>query len=236
MMATMQNPDAYIPLIRCVTRAADELFAFGGAHKVKSYIGDVSDSMTLNLPSDCLKVFKAAKVFFVNGEPRCYPLGRERNSLLVDIKKPINCAQYTDVDINIQESEWYNFGNYYYFYPYYYGEFYGYNQTRYFGLYDHDESSNKLFLYTNFCVSSGDQVAVTYKSSEHGYSAFPMEIVSAIEQRALMYFWENADPGKSQLFERRFREAYKRFKRSKLSVSYEDFVDAITSGYSNRPR
>jgi hypothetical protein len=49
LMATMNNQDAYLPLIRCVTRAADELFTFG-ANKVKSHIGEVKDNMTMPLP------------------------------------------------------------------------------------------------------------------------------------------------------------------------------------------
>ena len=236
LMATMANQDAYLPLIRCVTRAADELFSFGGAHKTKSHIGEVKDNMTLSLPGDCMKIFKVAKVFFINGEPRCYPLAQEKNSLLVDIKKPINCVQYTDTAIDVNQSAFYNFGSDFYYYPYYYGEFYGYNQTRFFGLYDHDESDNKLYLFTNFCVSSGDQIAVTYKSTENGYSIFPDEAVSFLQQRALMYFWENADPNKSMMFEKRSRDSYKRYKRNKLNMPYEEWVDAITSGYSNRPR
>jgi hypothetical protein len=233
LLATMPGQDAYLPLIRCVTRAADELFTFG-ANKVKSHIGEVKDNMTLNLPADCMKIFKVAKVFFINGEPRCYPLGREKNSLLVDISKPINCVQYTDTAIDTSIA--FDFGTNFYYYPHYYGEFYGYNQTRFFGLYDHDEASNKLHLFTNFCVSAGDQVAVTYKSTENGYSIFPSEAVSFLQQRALMYFWENADPNKSVLFEKRSKDSYKRYKRYKLDMPYEEWVDAITSGYSNAPR
>ena len=63
-----------------------------------------------------------------------------------------------------------------------------------------------------------------------------MNIAPVIEARALMYYWENADPAKSQMFERRFIDNYKRYKRDVQKLPYEDYVDAITSAYSNRPR
>lgn len=235
LMSTMQNPDAYIPLSKCITRAADELFQYGGNHKTGVYVGTVADNLTVRLPGDCIEVFTAAKTFFINDQPFCYPLGREKNSLLVDIKKPLNCAQYTSADV-VAEPFFYSYGQDYSYYPYYYGEIYGAEQSRFFGLYDYDKSLNTLYLSTGYCVSSGDYVAVKYKSSDQGYDQFSMNIAPAVEARALMYFWENADPGKSQMFERRFKEAYQRFKRSTLRTSYEDYVDAITSGYSNRAR
>jgi hypothetical protein len=233
LMATMSNPEAYIPLSRCITRAADELFHFGGNHKTGVYVGTVSDNLTIKLPGDCLSIFSAAKTFFINGEPYCYPLGREKNSMLVDIKKPLNCAQYTD---SVASETVYHYGIEYYYYPYYYGEIYGAEQSRFFGLYDYDEALNTLYLLSGYCVNAGDYVAVKYKSTDQGYEHFTMNIAPVIEARALMYYWENADPSKSQMFERRFIDNYKRYKRDVQKLPYEDYVDAITSAYSSRPR
>jgi effector-binding domain-containing protein len=61
--------------------------------------------------------------------------------------------------------------------------------------------------------------------------------IPVIRARVLQQYFEGTNPGRAQYYHRELRRARAAYKRYKLSgVSYEDYLDWVTSSYSNEPR
>jgi len=116
----------------------------------------------------------------------------------------------------------------------FYREKYGLRETRFFGFYGYRASENRLEFSG---VSQGEVVIVVYESKSEAYSMVSAAAAPVIRARVLQQFYEAVDPGKAQYYFRELRRARATFKRYKMSgYSYEDYLDWVTSSYSNEPR
>lgn len=214
----------------------------------RSTKGVVESNLTVSLPEDCIKVAKAAKYLEVGGSPCVYPLGRSddadmvANQMVVNSPQDLNCPETpptaSGCDIGI---DWIGYngstlGTYYM--GSYYGEQYGYSESRFFGLYVDDRTNNRLVFPSGYCISEGDWVLYTYKSTneDQKFQMITIDLYPMIRHRVLGWFWENTDPGKSMNHFRKFRMELREYKRMHTSRSYDDILDSITRGYQTSAR
>ena len=208
----------------------------------------VKSNLTTDLPSDCIKVAKVAKYLEIDGVPCTYPLGRTDDNFQVAgeliIRNPQNlsCDQTppsTDQCLLGDELIYWpgsSLGTYYL--GTYYGEEYGQKTSRFFGLYYDDRENNRLIFPAGYCIQEDDWVVFTYKSTNEDakFSLITIDMYPMLRHRVLSWFWENQDRGKSMDHFQKFRMEVKEYQKSKTSRSYEDIIDAITSGYQYAAR
>lgn len=208
----------------------------------------VGSNLTISLPMDCVKVAKAAKYLEVSGAPCVYPLGKSddvdmvANQMVVNNPQDLSCPETpptaSGCDVGI---DWIGYdggvlGTYYM--GTYYGEQYGYSESRFFGLYVEDRENNRLIFPTGYCVREGDWILFTYKSTneDQKFEMITIDLYPMLRHRVLSWFWENTDPGKSHTHFRKFRMELREYNRMHTSRSYDDILDSITRGYKTSAR
>lgn len=246
MAAQMDDPEAdrtYTKLFRLASEVIEDLGTLI-IPDVKSCKVAVEANLTAPMPKDCVKPIQAAKLIRAGGADCVYPLGQKSGiAFRPDIFIPstrFGCPETSDEtpsDVCYCFENFYNLGSPEFFYmPWYYGEFYGYSEDRFFGYWDYDQNENQLVFDVGQCIRAGDEVLVKYKSDQSQCKLFPVSQRDLVRYKTLWMFWETSSLQKGRYFLDMFQRAYDVYKRSIETYSYDDYINAITRGYKSAPQ
>lgn len=189
------------------------------------------------MPDDTIRPVKAFIERTVGDERVIFQIG---NMELYDDDLPssLSCGDITPLPASMASISLPNFYNtpeqpFRFFNPYFLEE-YGRRDTRFFGFWGYRAQQNRIEFSG---VGTGESIIVVYESSANTAKVVADVAIPVIRARVLQQYYEATNPGKSQYYHlelRRARAAYKRYQLS--GVSYEDYLDWVTSSYSNEPR
>lgn len=202
----------------------------------------VESNFSAAMPDDCIKPVQAGKYVRVGNQDYLYPLGN-RNDLQfrafeMTPPKKFACAQTPETyeSQTYWDYEWQGGYNRFWYLGSYYGEIYGYKQTRFFGWWTWDEAEKRILFDVDGCLAEGDFVVVRYKASNTQVEEFDAVIEEPLRNKILAEYYRTSNPGISAQHFDMFRRSYRMYKHDKLNASQEDILDAITSGYSSAVR
>lgn len=115
----------------------------------------------------------------------------------------------------------------------FYGENYGSKYTRFFGMYSYIEIENRLEI-TGGAV--GDHFIIVYESKEADYSMVAEHTMNAMINRILSKYYKAANPALAQTYHLDFLRDLGMVRKYNDRLSYEDYLDSITSEYTNKIR
>lgn len=197
----------------------------------------VENNGTAPMPDDTMRPVKAFIEREANGDTVIFQIG---NMPLYDEDLPssLSCDDIEPLPASMGTISLPNFYNtpeqpFRYFNPYFLEE-YGRRDTRFFGFWGYRPQQNRIEFSG---IGTGEVIVVVYESSANIAKVVADVAIPVIRARVLQQYYEAANPNKSQYYHlelRRARAAYKRYELS--GVSYEDYLDFITSSYSNEPR
>lgn len=247
--ALADDPEAkrgYVKMMRSAVRAMRDI----GLHiktPVKSKKLVVKDNLTVVMPQGCTDVIQAGKlVIYSTADQFVYPLGKQDLSgvrpyeLIVKPNAPKGCPESPDVE-NVERNTYFNYeglGRYWYMNSWY-GEQYGYQETRFFGFFDYEQDTNTVVFSYNGCVQPGDEVVIKYTMAmnDDDLVIVPDDLNPVLLQRTYYYFYMNSKPQLSRVHMNDFQRELRMYKRNlSKGYTYDDWLDWITSGYSNAAR
>lgn len=197
----------------------------------------VQSNGTAPMPDDTIRPVKAfiertaggSTVIFQLGNMELYD-GELPSSLSCDDIEPLPASSATITLPNFYNSPEHPFS----FFNPYFSEQYGRRDTRFFGFWGYRATENQVEFSG---VGTGESVIVVYESSAEVSKLVADVAIPVIRARVLQQYFEATNPSKSQYYHAELRRARAAYKRYKLSgVSYEDYLDWVTSSYSNEPR
>jgi hypothetical protein len=226
---------AYVPMLRCATMALRDL-NLHVTPSVKSFIFTVGDNLTIQMPGDCLNPFTALKL--INNEC-AYPLGKvDGLNFRTEDMVPTNewCPESveqtsSDVCFRMYHLDGFPYRDFFYM-DYYYGEIYGYKESRFFGFYTYDKSANKVLFVSGGCVHPGDRVAISYEAKDDTFCIVPEDLEMPLFHYSLHLYYASTSPGKSANHMTLFKVHLRKYNHKKIKrYSRQDILDSITRGY-----
>lgn len=238
----------YTKMLRCVLHAIQDqkIHLIPG---IKSYLVTVEDNLTAVLKDGAIDVIQAGKyVAYDEANQFVYPLTKKENvnpfELIVKPSVPFGCPEIPPAPDDVEKQYQFHYENYtglfgltLWYMPSWYGEMYGYQETRFFGAYSYEKKNNRIVFDWNGCVKPGDQVIVKVKTYDEDDLTSTIDPLSRamLHHRALQYYWEDVSQGRSQNHFIQFKREIRMYKQSRNSWSLQEVIDSITSAYTNTP-
>jgi hypothetical protein len=189
---------------------------------------------TLPLPDDVVTPYKVFLKKNCGGKAILYQFGRREkvtNYSFLDCTLPDEDT-IADTCSSVQlpsviNQNW----NPYYNYNIHYAENYGKKNTRFFGFWEYNTIENRVEV-TN--GSLGDRFIVVYEVQNSSYNTIPEYAVNAIIYRTLQNYYMASNPQTARSFEIRFKQELPMIASYvERGYSYQDYLDGITSEYTN---
>lgn len=231
---------AYTKMLRCFRIARTELNTYIITH-VKSKEVVVSNTMTARI--EALDVIQAGKVIkypkyfdgqFAGNDAYILPLGKRGTGEL--IKPSLGCAEVPESPPSSEYVFEYGGAPFYYM-NCYYGELYGYKETRFFGFYSFDKEECLIHFDFDGCVKPGDKIQVKYRvevDDEFSGIILP-EDAPLLREYTLYHYWRNVNKSFSNEHLSMYRRLLRMYKHRRQEFSLDDIADAITRAYTNNP-
>lgn len=235
------NDKPYVTLMRSAVLAIRDL----NLHvfpRIKSSYGTVDENLTMSVPSDCLM---PTKVFKYVGNDCVYPLSlinhpgfRPEELISPGVAGQPESPDETSSDVcfdlhNFPDNPYMRF----WYMNWYYGEMYGYSESRYFGLYAWDKERGRIVFQTNGCVKAGDTIVYSYETNGDECLVVPQEAVMMLLHYTLHLYFSVTSPNKSEYHRGLFMRHKRNYNHSKITgMDRQEILDAITRGYKGAAR
>lgn len=250
LASSLGDPEAkktYVPLLRLTVSAMDELH-LNIIPVVESKMITVGDNLTAPLREDAVRVLQVMKYVKVGNRDCVYPLGQLDSFSFRPDEMIVRPSNYWACDQSPSSSDGCNLTHKffisgapsdYWYLGHYYGEYYGYKETRFFGFWAYDDTYKRVVVQNGGCVSEGDTLIVQYEilPCEDEFKLIPREARQMLRYFVLSQHWENTNPSKANYLFTQFKRFLRTYKQSRFrKYSYQDWLDAITSAYSSTAR
>ena len=231
----------YVGMTRVLLRTLDEL-SYNITPTVKSTVVEVKDNLTIDYPSDAYSILSAG-VCLSDGSVAI--LGRLNHSQ-VSPDKPSTCSctacggeatNNTDPAANASDvcpdCIFFNYveGNVYT------GELYGFVEEGYpYGRYYDNKEEQRLEF--NSAIRAGNNIAIKYHLAvdKHSHKLIPVDAYPLVRTKTLATYYQASNPRKAQMFERLYGRELRLLKKRTMRYRYKDYIDALTSEYTNAAR
>lgn len=229
---------AYAPMMRFAVMATTDL-GFNVFPRIKTAMAQVDENLSIAVPKDCLRPITA----FKRVSNHCvYPLTETKHPAFrpddMIPPKPWACpveAETSDTvcyDLpNINNESWT-----FWYQNWYYGEDYGYSESRFFGIWGWEPESGKMFFEDNWCIHPGDQVVFTYETDVEECLVVPQDAEMMVFHFVLHIYFSSTQPQKSTLQLNYFKIHKRNYDNRQRPFNRQDILDALSRGYKSAPR
>ncbi len=241
--ASLDDPEGkqYLKVLRIALREMRNFKTFLVSN-IKGIKVVVESNFSAPMPEDCIYPIQMGKYVRMNNQDFIYPLGNRKDlqfrTFEMTPPKKFSCPQNPEDYESMQywDYEWYGAQNRFWYLGSYYGEEYGYKQTRFFGWWTWNEDDHRIEFDVDGCLSEGDFVAVRYRAHNSEVQEFDSFIEEPLRNKILAEYFRPSNPTTSAQYFDMFRRSYRMYKHQKVQAGHEEILDAITSGYSSAVR
>lgn len=211
----------------------------------KSNVFQVAENLTVALPSEAMAPISVDKYIRVGNTDCVYPLRLVKDvsqNVYEIVQKPANAWACPEVPDSVDPDTLTHSYDYYsnsgtrtaFYMPHYYGEYFGYSESRYYGQYYWDKTNPDVVVFgPGGCISIGDNVIIRYSVSDAQLNILPIDMVPIIRTRVLQWYWEASNTSKSQYYKREFQGEIAQRQRGLNTFDYDELIDAHIRGYSS---